>query len=313
MGGRGLILGALIASLVLAMATLGAAEAAAPPLAGIEVHLPPDTGDRAHWVRMVKDLSLLKIGESLTQARLAEVRTTLELSGRFKEIALEVQEDRGQAGRIVGIRVTPYRRIRRIRIKGHYPLFESEVRRALPVYPGDPYHPDQLDAIRHDVEAVYRRVGYLDPRVMVGVDGDGEGHRLLTVAIDKGTPRRLADLTIQGNRAFGTTRLKWKFGVWRDSLKPWHLPLSEDRLKQDIEKLEAFYRRKNFADAQIEYTLAPSSDGRAVTVAVRIPVAPHISSPSRFHGEGIACDAHTGSISRFGVQMRDWRQSGQRL
>jgi outer membrane protein insertion porin family len=269
-------LGLTLATIMLLVAASpSAAGDSAPPLAAIEVILPPDVGDseRERWTEMVKNLSLLTIGERLTTERLADAREALDLSGRFEE--LELERLPGSQGSTLKIRVKPYRQIRRIQIRGHYPLFENEVRKALPVYVGDRYDPAQLPAIRQDVEALYRRAGYLAPRVTLKTHGDIQGGRLLSVEIHKGPPQQLSRLTISGNKAFGTATLKRKLGVWRDTLKPWRMPFSEARLKKDVEGLLDFYRRKRFADARITYTLDQSADdSQSVGVSLTVDEGP---------------------------------------
>jgi outer membrane protein insertion porin family len=244
----------------------------APPLTAIEVTLEGEVTDRERWIQMVKDLSLLKVGEPLTAQRLAQARTALNLSQRFAQI--DIQTIPGPTGSRAKITVKPFHRIDRIRIEGYYPLFESEVRQALPVYVGDRFDPAQMPKIVTEVEALYRRIGYIAPKVVVQTSGDAEGARRLLVEIHKGAPYRLAEMTISGNRAFGTTKLKFKLGVWRDSLKPWQTPFSEYRLKKDIKKLLAYYRKKRFADVQIEYTLQRSSAEGAVSVDLHIDEGP---------------------------------------
>lgn len=265
---------ALLLMLLMAAPSPSAAEDAAPRLTGIEVVLPPDLDDTERWTQMVQDLSLLTIGERLTHQRMETARRALELSGRFEALEFDLQP--APQGSTLKVVVTPYRRIRRIRISGHYPLFESEVRQALPVYAGDRYDPAQLPAITADVETLYRRVGYLTPKVNLKIHGEPGGGRVLFVEIRKGPPQQLSGLTISGNNAFGPATLKRKLSVWRDTLKPWRMPFNEVRFKKDVQALLDFYRRKGFADARIEYTIerTTAGGGHYANVALTVEEGP---------------------------------------
>ncbi|MDJ0781058.1 MAG: BamA/TamA family outer membrane protein [Desulfosarcinaceae bacterium] len=244
----------------------------AQTLVALEVVLPEGTGDVPRWTRMVEDLSLLTVGEPITDDRLAEAHTALTLSQRFKEIVITTHAD--TLGSRVEIRVAPYDRVRKIRIRGHYPLFESEVRRALPIYAGDLYDPDQVPAVAAEVEALYREIGYIAPRVSIHTRGDGETGILLEVIIAKGTPRRLASLIFNGNRTFGDNSLKRKCSVWLNTLKPWPMPFSEVLFKKDVAKLRDFYRSRHFADVEIDYRIDTASTAEAVTATVNIVEGP---------------------------------------
>jgi outer membrane protein insertion porin family len=253
----------------------GAAPHAAVTLTAVEVILPADTEDLPRWTQLVQDLSLLKPGDPITEERLAEARNSLNLSRRFKEIAIDTQPD--LQGCVVKIRVTPYARIRQIQIRGHAPLFESEVRQTLPIYSGDLYDPEQAPVIAAEVEALYREIGYIAPRVRINPRRDGDVGLLLELAIDKGAPRRLGELKIRGNHAFGDITLKRKCSVWLNALKPWPMPFSEVLLKKDLEKLREFYRRKHFADVEIDYTVETTGAEDAVTAILNIVEGPRYS------------------------------------
>ena len=75
---------------------------------------------------------------------------------------------------------------------------------------------------------------------------------------------RLKRIEFSGNKHFSSARLKLRMKSWSTSLLPGNMNcLNEKWLKQDIEALITFYRKKKFADVSIETEITPTPNGKS--------------------------------------------------
>ena len=98
-----------------------------------------------------------------------------------------------ETGLALLITVTPFRLIKNIRIRGKYPLFEKQIQNVMTIYPGGTFVAEEVDKQSELIAELYRRYGYIDPKVKIESVRDPEdSHYFLDVLIEKGRPYRLS-------------------------------------------------------------------------------------------------------------------------
>ncbi len=259
-------------------------------------------GEKDYWADLARDLIVVRAGEVFSAERIEASIGALKQSRLFRNIHLESLAETGAGHHTVLLfRLTPFHLIKDIRLEGAVPLFEKEVLTAMTVYVGDTFTEEKLANQESVIKNLFVQAGFPNPRVeLTAIEDPNDGHVVVDVAILKGHYQRLQNLTLDGNRAFSTNRLKWKMTSWRVKALPGSLGrFVESDLKKDIEKLVAFYRKTGFADAAIHYEFHkdpnvkdPGALGPSVSVKIeegrRYPV--RISGDKRFWGRTLEKD-----------------------
>jgi len=238
----------------------------------VEILRPP--GDPEVWRGMARQILFLHEGDPFSEARLQESLDALNASAEFEEVRVE----RGGTADRVRLRfeLVPARRIERIRIRGNQPLFESQVLEVMTFYPGNPFRPEALEEQERLVEELYRRQGFIEPRVTVRADrGSEEGLVVVTVTIERDRVLSLDRLVFHGRERFSQARLKTRMTAWWQSLLP-GMPgrFEEEKLRRDARTLSRFYWKKRYPECRVEYEVHEDPGTGAVAVDVWIEEGP---------------------------------------
>ena len=162
--------------------------------------------------------------------------------------------------------------IKDIKIDGEYPFFEREICNAMTIYTGDIFAREELHKQEALIAEIFKQEGFIDPKVVITAKQDPEdGYYIIYVKIDKGSYHRIEHLDIKGNVAFSAAKLRLKMKIWLASL----LPASAGRfiekdLKEDIKNLTQYYRKKGYADCEIDFRIEKDTEARSISVFLTI-------------------------------------------
>jgi outer membrane protein insertion porin family len=253
----------------------------------IRIAVIDDTGDKRYWSQMVEQLtsSFIHRGEPLSVSAVESLSTALKNCKQFQAIHLDTEET--PTGLIFMIAVTPFKRIKDIRVHGKYPLFEKQVLKSMTLYPGDAFDPSEVEKQSQLIAILYRQNGYVDTRVAVVHRQDpADGHYFMDLYIDKGRPYRLRRLTISGNQALQKESIRWKL----KSVRWDNARFVEKNFQEDLKKLRADYLRRGYADVKISSDIASNAKSGHVDIHIQINEGPlyeiQFSGNSAF-GEGV--------------------------
>ena len=257
----------------LASIASAAADEAVPQSKVIDIHIEviDDFGDKGYWSQMVEQVAstFVRRGEPFSVSAVEGLSTALTNCHRYQSIHLDTEET--PAGLIFNITVTPFKRIKDIRIHGKYPLFENQILKTMTLYPGDAFDPSEAEKQSRLIANLYRKNGYIDPRVTVVHRQDpSDGHYLLDIHIDKDRPYRLGRLTISGNWALQKETLRWKL----KSVRWDNTRFVEMNLKEDIKTLRTDYMRLGYVDVKITPDIASPDETGNVDVHIQIIEGP---------------------------------------
>jgi outer membrane protein insertion porin family len=264
----------LFFTLALADTKTAKGQEAVPLVKGIKVIIADNPKNKKMYAKMAKRLIRLKAGDPLSAEKIQASVDALSLSNRFS--AIHVDSISMPDGEMVEFTLTPFRFIKKIIISGNYPLFEGDIRNIMTIYPGDVYRPKDLSKQVGSIVELYKREGYIDPKVKIVADnGSKSGNVTVRVKIKKGDPYKPGALTFNGNRAVGTASLKPRMKTWRLGLLLGTARFTEERLEKDIENLITYYRKKGYAEVDISYELDTKSHFPDVDVTINIFEGPH--------------------------------------
>ncbi|HEY9162615.1 MAG TPA: outer membrane protein assembly factor BamA [Desulfomonilia bacterium] len=224
--------------------------------------------------QMARDLIALHQNERFTAGKYDESIESLTLSGSFEEILPSIKTlDEGIEVIFV---LKPARVISDIKVSGEYPLFKSEVLKAMSIYPGDTLLPGALTAHEARLGDLYSLEGYIEPRVKIEeVRDSSAGTSLVNVQIQPGDYYVLDQFTIDGNRGMSASEIRMHMNIWRTSF----LILESRRFKEpefdrDVKNLTKLYWKRRYPECEIRSTVSKDPGKALVSVGLSIKEGP---------------------------------------
>jgi len=258
---------------------------------------------------LARDLISLETGEPFSLERYALSLEELKMSKRFEEIVTAVERD--EDGIAMSFYLTPAWVLRDIRIRGHAPLFKADVLKAMSLSPGDALLPAVFEDQARLIEELYRREGFIAPRVSLSADKDaGNGSAVLNVSVAPGRYYTLHRLTVSGNTAVTTAEIKSRMRSWRSSF----FIRADGRyrsaeIEQDIKDLVGLYRQRGYAECRIELNVHPDPQQATVEAEIAIEEGPRyevsFSGNERFWASTLKKDLvlfKDGNLNRQGIR-----------
>lgn len=224
---------------------------------------------------LTRDLISLSEGEEFSELKYMQSMEALRLSKRFEEPAGEVVPIPG--GVQITFRLKPYRQIKDIRVSGEYPLFTSDVLKAMGVYSGDAMTPDTIPEQERLIADLYRKEGYMDPRVTVRAEQDPEGgFVILDVAIRPGNFYHLDSLTIKGVNAVLDAEIRSRMNSWRVSFYIADAGRFIDNdFASDVKNLQSVFWQRGYPECEIAKNVTKDDSSGKVTAEMTIMQGPY--------------------------------------
>jgi len=194
-----------------------------------------------------------RLVDEILGADLENIRSYYALSGwtQAKVGPPEVREENG-ADLALGVPVVegPRSRVVELVLDGVRSLDVGELRKALPLQSGGPFHPRLLDEALDLVRSRYEAEGYPYAQVSARTDWNEE-HTLVdvTLSVIEGPQQVAANVIVRGNRQTATGVVRMLAGIVRGE------PISRRRL---LEVQRNLYRVGVFS--RVDVTLAPAGD-----------------------------------------------------
>jgi outer membrane protein insertion porin family len=226
--------------------------------------------EAAVFIDLATHLILLKKGDAFTPQKLNQSIDGLKQSNLFQSIHADVKEE--DHALILMFQLTPFGRLKKIRVSGAAPLFEKEILDAMSIKTGDVFNAGQLPKQEERIRERIRSQGFIQPKVSVMAQKDPkDGHYRLHVTVENGQYFRITRFKIDGNRFIAANIIKMRMKTWLVSQIPGASGRFIERdLKQDVKNLRAYYRFKGYADAAIVYQVEKRPETQTVQVRLSI-------------------------------------------
>lgn len=264
----------LILILILMLAA-AAPSAQTPTVEAIRIHITGKTGDADKLERIARGLIDIKAGQAFSEEALSSALAALKRSGLFAAIHVP-DPDWEKAAVTLDFHLKPFARIKEIKIKGGFPLQETEIRNVMSISAGGSFSEEALASQENKIARLFSEEGYIHPRVSASAKKDpADGHMLVHIDIRKGPFYHLDTVHINGNTAFSDLRLKMRLDTWQSS-KLWGGPsrFTGEKLKDDMKTLRQFYRGKGYCDAAVDSKVEKNRRTGSVTVDITIKERP---------------------------------------
>ncbi len=245
--------------------------ASRPMVIDIRIAVIDETGDRHYWSQMVEQITttFIRRGEPLSVSAVESLSTALANCKQFQSIHLDTEET--PSGLVFTIAVTPFKRIKDIRIHGKYPLFEKQVLKRMTLYPGDAFEPSEVAKQSQLIADLYRQNGFIDPQVeVIDRQDPSDGHYFVDVHINKGRSYRLRGLSISGNQALQKESIRWKL----KSVRWNNARFVEKNFQEDLKNLHTAYMQLGYADAKATPEITTDAETGHVDIHIEIVEGP---------------------------------------
>ena len=236
-------------------------------VSSLSVQVYNNPGKPAKLESMARKLIFLREGETYSSQKLASSISTLQVCNKFKTITVDsvVNAD----GIALTFNLEPYLVIRKIIVmRGYFPLFESDILKAMTVRSGSVYSEDILEKQKELIENLYKREGYSNAVAKIDVEEyPDNGYADLRILTEKGSPVLLKAIRFNGNKEYAEWRLKLRMRTWRRRLIPFNpRRFIEKIIAEDVKRLTAFYRkgrtRRSYPECVIKYDIEMDEDQR---------------------------------------------------
>jgi len=154
-----------------------------------------------------------------------------------------------ELARDIGLRIFKWKKIVDIRVEGNNRIEADAIRRQIQTKPGDLF---QAGNLTNDLKAIYA-MGYFDDVRILAEDQPG-GKIIIFNVKEKATIRYIR---VSGNRFYEDEKIKENLTVKTGSI------LNIFRIQNNIERIKALYKEKNFHNVRVTYEIEPRDNNQA--------------------------------------------------
>ena len=212
-----------------------------------------------------------KPGKPLSEADIAADIKTIFKMGYFLDVSASVASD--PQGKVITFTVMEKGLISEIRIVGNKALDRDDILGAMTVKTRSSLNREKIKEDIQKIKALYDTKGYYNAEITDRIENDGQKDFVVILDIKENDRVYIRTITFEGNETFTTKELvnmmttneRTLFGFITDSGI-----LNRDHLKQDVQKLNAYYFNNGFINSQIgEPVITHDAKGIYIKIAVR--------------------------------------------
>ena len=238
------------------------AEAPVPPQAQEDVKLITAIevkGNKAISANTVVSKMKSRIGSPYQETVASEDLKRLYLLGFFSDIKIDTEPHNDGIKIVVSVTERPL--IEKISFSGiiHITMKDEKLKAQLKSKEAQYLDYPNLDEDARTLKKMYEKIGFAHAQIDYKVDVDKERNKAkVEFRVQENKRVRVKDIFIDGNSNFTDSRLlrlmktkrAWLFNAGA---------LKEDVLREDIDRLKAFYRKNGYSDSAIDYEVKPGA------------------------------------------------------
>ncbi|MGD0022554.1 MAG: outer membrane protein assembly factor BamA [Smithellaceae bacterium] len=193
-----------------------------------------------------------KVGNPFFQENItADIKTIFKM-GFFLDVSAETTST--PQGEIITFTVLEKGLITDIQIKGNKALSKDDIQEVMKTKVRQTLNQEQIKADMEKIKALYDNKGYYNAEITDSIEKDGEKDFRVILDIKENDQVYVRTITFEGNEAYTSKELKNMMSTSEYNILSFFNDsglLKRDQLKQDINKLTAFYFNNGFINAQI--------------------------------------------------------------
>lgn len=239
------------------------ADASAAPIARIEVE-----GNQRVGTETILQWFAVRPGDGFDPRRVARALKDLTRKGRFSDV--QVEGEVTADGIVLFIRVEEYPQLQSVKLVGNKEVKESDLRAETTLGARSFLTPWQLREDIEKITRVYRDKGFHRASVRDSLVPGGAGTFDLFLLVHEGQKAKIQMIVFTGNEHVQPDKLRKQMetgtsGFWGGG------DLKMDVLRQDFEKIAAYYQMLGYLDAEVtNHDLELDENGRDLTLRIHV-------------------------------------------
>jgi outer membrane protein insertion porin family len=209
-------------------------------------------GNRKIEISAVNQVVKSAKGNLFSETDLSSDIKAIYKMGYFDDVATDVTGT--SEGKIITFILKEKALITEIKIKGNKAIEKSEIESALTFKIREVFNPGKVVASIEKIKSLYDNKGYNNAEIKYVIDKEGDKDTRITIDITENERLYIKAISFEGNRAFTNKELKktidaTEWGIFHfvtDSGL-----LKKEQLRQDVNKVSAFYLNHGFINAQV--------------------------------------------------------------
>jgi len=207
----------------------------------------------------------IRPGQVFSQQLIDEDIKRLYATGFFTDVAVNVEEEPEGVVVIFDVQEAPY--VEEVTFEGNRVFRAEKIAKWIQTKSGQFLDKWQLKTDLEEIRRRYLEKGYAQVVVDYKLDIDEETNRAkVRIIINEGGRIKISRIEIQGVRAFKKKRIlkfmKTKSRNWFF----WMGVYKHEVLKEDVEKIEDFYKRNGYLDVKVDYDKQYDARGNMIIV-----------------------------------------------
>ncbi len=209
-------------------------------------------GNRKIGADAIKQQLRSKVGNPLNEEDItADIKAIFKM-GFFLDVSASVTAE--PQGKVITFTVVEKGLISEIRLIGNKALDKDDILGAMTVKTRQSLNQEKIKEDIQKIKALYDTKGYYNAEITDRLEKDGQKDIVLILDIKENDRVYIRSITFEGNEAFSTKELVNMMTTTERTLLGFITDtgiLQTDQLKQDIQKLTAFYFNNGFVNSQI--------------------------------------------------------------
>ncbi len=245
----------------------------------------------------------VKRGSTITNADYPNIIRKLHKTGFFKDVKLS------RDGNILVIEVEESPVVSKLNITGNAEIKDKDLLRglvSLGLGEGDTFTEMKLSRVKKELLNLYHSRSKFDVIIDANARALGNGKVEIDINIKEGISARIKQINIVGNKAFSEKLLLDKLRLteskWHSILTK-HDRYSGEKLKADIDALEAFYYNRGYLDFRINSTQVSLTDDKKdvyITISINEGL-PYRIDKNIYTGSKLLTDKQLNNLMQYGV------------
>ena len=230
-------------------------------------------------------------GKHFSEKSLSSDIKAIYKMGYFSDVKAEVTDS--PEGKIIAFSLQEKPLITDIEIKGNDAIETEEIEEILTIKPRQMLNPDKIKADVEKIKTLYNNKGYFNSEVTYAIEEEDK-NILIVFNIAENDRLYIKSITFEGNTAYSNKELQdmmdsSEWGIFHFLTDSGIM--KEEKLRQDINKLNAFYLNNGYIDAKIG---EPEITHDKEWVYIKIPV----SEGKQFQVGNVEIEGDTLSVPR---------------
>ena len=228
-------------------------------------------GNRKIGADAVRQKLKSKPGNPLDEEDISDDIKTIFKMGYFLDVSADVATE--AAGKVLTFNVVEKGLISEIRLIGNKKVDKDDILEAMSVKVRQSVNPENIKQDLQKIKALYDTKGYYNAEITDRLEKDGEKDFVLILDIKENDRVYIRSITFEGNESFTTKELVGMMATNERTLLGFITDtgiLQSQQLKQDVQRLTAFYFNNGFVNAQIgEPVITHDDKGIYIKIVVR--------------------------------------------